>query len=342
MNDFEFEQSPWEAFLDTASVGSVISAMTLLTLMEGETDDAVDDAFQIIGQKQLSLDLSQLPVLSVSGSSGFRLKQEIDFRKNGLDTAALSENDPLRLYLEELSMLPSYGDEDLLAAKTAVGDADAASKLAALGLSRAVELSIACTGHGVLLMDMIQEANLGLWQAIQSFKGGNYAVHRDAYIQNALAKAVFLQSRSNGLGHKMREALQDYKTADEKLLMELGRNPSLEEIADQIHISSEEASAIKKMMDDAILISRSQTPDATEEDSTDEDAAVEDTAYFQMRQRIEELLSHLSKEDARLLTLRFGLEKGRPLSPEDTARKMGITVSEVMSREASALAKLRN
>lgn len=342
MNDFVFEQSPWEAFLDTASSGSTVSALTLLTLMEGETEDTVDEAFQMIAQKQLTLNLSTLPVVTVTGSSGLRLKQEMEFRENSINMAVLDENDPLRLYLEELAALPSYGDEDLLARKAASGNQDAASQLATLGLSRAVELSTEYTGHGVLLMDLIQEANLGLWQAIQSFQGGNYASHRDQHIHNALAKAVFLQARSSGLGQKMREALQDYKTADEKLLIELGRNPSLEEIAAQMHISPEEASAIKKMMDDAILISGVQPAEAPEEENPEEEMAVEDTAYFQMRQRIEELLSHLSKEDAKLLTLRFGLEKGLPLSPEETARKLKITVSEVMAREAAALAKLRN
>ena len=78
-----------------------------------------------------------------------------------------------------------------------------------------------------------------------------------------------------------------------------------------------------------------------EEDPQEQEQAVEDTAYFQMRQRIGELLSVLPAEDAELLTLRFGLEGGMPLTPEETGRKLGLTPQEVVMKEANALAKLR-
>ena len=78
------------------------------------------------------------------------------------------------------------------------------------------------------------------------------------------------------------------------------------------------------------------------EPEPEDEQAVEDTAYFQMRQRITELLSTLPEEDAKLLTLRFGLEGGLPMTPEDAGRKLGMTPEEVIAREAAALAQLRN
>ena len=78
------------------------------------------------------------------------------------------------------------------------------------------------------------------------------------------------------------------------------------------------------------------------EEVPEDSQAVEDTAYFQMRQRIAELLSNLTEEEAKLLTLRFGLEGGAPLSPEETGKKLGLTPQEVVQREANALVKLRN
>ena len=78
-----------------------------------------------------------------------------------------------------------------------------------------------------------------------------------------------------------------------------------------------------------------------EEEAAEENQAVEDTAYFQMRQRIADLLSELSEEDAKLITLRYGLEGGLPLNPQETGKRLGLTPDEVVAREAAALAKLR-
>ena len=197
-------------------------------------------------------------------------------------------------------------------------------------------------GYGVLLLDLIQEGSLGLWQAIRCFRGGDYGTHRDRWIRFYLAKAVTLQARQSGVGQKLRTALEDYRMVDERLLGDLGRNPTLDEIAQELHMSVEETAAVKKMLDNARLMSQTKQPEQDEQEPEEEDQAVENTALFQMRQRILDLLSGLSPEDSRLLTLRFGLEGGRPLSPEDTGRKLGLTPEEVVAREAAALAKLRN
>ena len=140
----------------------------------------------------------------------------------------------------------------------------------------------------------------------------------------------------------MRSALEDYRAVDERLLGELGRNPTLEEIAEELHMRPEEAASVRKMLDDAQTLAQVKKVQEPEEEETEEDnQAVEDTALFQMRQRISDLLSGLSKEDARLLTLRFGLEGAKPLTPEEVGRKLGLTPQEVVAREGAALAKLR-
>ena len=105
----------------------------------------------------------------------------------------------------------------------------------------------------------------------------------------------------------------------------------------------EEAEAVRKMLDDARVLARVKQPAVDEEEEKEaEEQAVEDTALFQSRQRILDLLSGLSEEDQLLLSLRFGLEGGKPLTPEETGRKMNLTAEEVVAREAAALAKLRN
>ena len=105
----------------------------------------------------------------------------------------------------------------------------------------------------------------------------------------------------------------------------------------------EEADAVRKMLDDARIMARAKKPPVDEEEEKEaEEQAVEDTALFQMRQRISDLLSSLSEADQKLLTLRFGLEGGKPLSPGETGRLLGLTAEEVVAKEAAALSKLRS
>ena len=217
-------------------------------------------------------------------------------------------------------------------------------QLTNLGLSRVVELAGEYAGYGVLLLDLIQEGSLGLWQAVHSFHGGDYAAHRDRWIRRYLAKAVTIQARSSGVGQKMRTAMEDYRAVDERLLGELGRNATLEEIALELHMSVDEADSVRKMMEDARNLARNKKIPASEEENAipeEEDQAVENTALFQMRQRISDLLSGLSQRDSRLLTLRFGLEGGLPKSPEEVGAELGMTPEEVVAAEAAALSKLR-
>lgn len=342
MIDYQFEQTAWEAFLESAREGDTISAAALLSMLESETDEAVEDAFQVILEKDLVLDAFSLPKPSIYGQAAMRLQQEEAFAASGMRLNDLEENDPLRLYLEEIAAIPTFGDEQLLIGRYLQGNQDAAIALTNLGLSRVVSLSMRYTGYGVLLLDLIQEGSIGLWQGIQNYVSGDYAKYRDRMISNNLIKCILLQARNNGLAQKMRQALQDYRSTDEKLLTELGRNPSLEEIAAELHLSREEAETVRKMMDDAVLLQQAEKGvQPPQEESPEDELAVEDTAYFQMRQRINDLLSQLSAEDAKLLTLRFGLEKGLPRNAEETARILGMTSAEVTSREAAALAKLR-
>ena len=107
-------------------------------------------------------------------------------------------------------------------------------------------------------------------------------------------------------------------------------------------MSAEETALVKTMLDSARLLSRAKAENEPEETPEEEEQHVEDTALFQMRQRIADLLADLPEVDAKLLTLRFGLEGGLPLTPEQTGRKLGLTPEEVIAREAAALAKLRS
>ena len=341
MNDFVFEQAPWEAYLRSCKNGSVISGWNLISMLEDEEDDAVEDAFSILTVKKLQLDLSGLPQMSAGSNTAQRLQQEREYVTDGLKTALMEETDPLRLYLEEIAAAPACGDEKLLAEQLSSGDQRAAQRLTELGLSRVVEIAAEYAGQAVLLLDLIQEGNIGLWEAISGYRGGDYAAQRDEAIRSSVLKAIVLQARSNGISQKMKKALQDYRAADQHLLTKLGRNPGLEEIAQEMHISLEQAQTIEKTMADILLLQKAEKLAAPKEETAEDELPVEDTAYFQMRQRISEMLSVLDEQEARILTMRFGLEKGLPMSAEEVAKALGITTAAVTACETAALSKLR-
>ena len=340
MNDFVFEATPWELALEEMHIGDTLSAARFLTLLEGESEETVEEAFEDLADAHVTLDIAELPKTLGAGETAVRLRREAELVKTGLDPAVLEPGDPLRLYLEEVAATPVCGDELLLAADAANGNDRVMERLTNLGLSRVIELSKEYTGYGVLLLDLIQEGSLGLWQAIGCYEGGDYTAHRDWWIRQSLARAVTMQARQSGVGHKLRQAMEDYRSVDERLLCDLGRNPTVEEIAEEMHISAQEAAAVAKMVENARMMGKVHTPEV-EDDPAEEEAHVEDTALFQMRQRIAELLEGVSEEDAKLLTLRFGLEGGLPLSPADTGRRLGLTPEEVVAREAAALSQLR-
>lgn len=335
--DFSFDDSPWELFLAGKQPGDSVSAAHFLALLEQETEEAVEDAFQALEAKELLLDISQLPVRQHQGQAALRLRQEEELAARGMDVSGLSPTDPLRLYLEEIDRLPRTGDEAALAQRAARGEEQAAEALMDLGLHRVVEIAREFAGCGVLLMDLLQEGGLALWQAVGA---ENYELRRDRAIRAAMARAVTLQARANGVGQKLRQALEDYRMVDERLLSDLGRNPTLEEIAQEMHMTPEDADTVRRVLEDARMLQRATAP-KEEEVPEEENQAVEDTAYFRMRQRIAELLSVLPEQDAKLLTLRYGLEKGLPMTPEETGKALGLTVAEVVQREAKALALLR-
>ena len=336
MNDleFSFEPDPWEVFRMSLTMGDTVSASQILTLLEGEDGQVLEDALQELETACVKLDISDLPKNGGTGDTAVRLKQEVQLVREGLNPKNLEPNDPLRLYLEEVAAVPVCGDEQLLAQKG--GNPET---LTNLGLSRVIQLAQEYVGYGVLLMDLIQEGSLGLWQAIGCYREGEYAAHRDRWIRFYLARAVILQAHSSGIGQKMRRAMEDYRQVDERLLGELGRNATIEEIADELHMNVEEARRVQKMMDNARMLDKAIRPE--EEEEPEAEQAVEDTALFQMRQRIGDLLSGLDETDAKLLNLRFGLEGGQPVGPEETSRLLGLTAQEVVAREAAALAKLR-
>lgn len=342
MNEFSFEydQPAWEATLDTLRNGSTVSSVRLLALMEGEEEYAWEEAFRILEDRHIALRVEGLPKDYGSGEMEKRLRREEMLVHAGRLLESLEDGDPLRLYLEELAQIPAAGDPDVLAAKCLEGDVSAQQALVNVTISRAVETAEEMTGRGVLLLDLIQEASLGLWEAILRYEGGHFETYAQWWIDQYLAKAVTLQARQNGVGSKVQKALEEYRAADKQLLTTIGRNPTTEEIAAHMRISVEEAEVYQEMLRTARTMEKAKQPPKEEE--PEDDQSVENTAYFQSRQRILDMLSTLTEQEAQVLTLRFGLEGGQPCTPQEVSAKMNLTADQVLMLETAALGKLRN
>ena len=346
--EFTFEESPLDELLNTLQPGQTVSGMQLLTAAEAASEDALDEALERLEQMGITPDLQGLEIPAAGAQSGERLQLEEKFVKAGLALDMLDPTDPLRLYLEELSAIAVCGNTRLLA--EAVSNANQAleepgqchTQLAELSLSRVVELAGQYAGSGVLLLDLIQEGSMALWQAVEAFADDpdRFETYRDKKIRFSMVRQILLQAKASGVGQMLRQAMEDYRSVDEKLLAELGRNPEPEELAQALHVSEEQVVLLAQLVENTRQMQRVTRPEP-EEIPQEEDQAVEDTAYFQMRQRISDLLSQLTPEDAQLITLRYGLEGGLPMKPQQVAAKLGIPAEEVVAREAAALSKLR-
>jgi len=338
---FAFEQTPWELYLAGLHKGDSVSAARFLTLLEDADEEETENAFLDLEEKGVSLDITGLPVDTGAGETALRLRLEEQLAQSGKLPEGLEENDPLRLYLQEVESLVGE-DVPSLVVKCAQGDESVHSRLVNAMLPRVVAAAKNAAGKGVLLLDLMQEGSLGLWQGILCYAGGDFYAHCDWWIDLYMAKTVVMQAKNRGIGQKLRKRAEEYAQADHRLLTQLGRNPTLEEIAAELQISPETAMILEGTVQSARMAAQVESQRTQKEPQPEDQQAVEDTAYFQTRQRILELLSNLEELDAKLLTCRYGLEGGLPMSPTQTGEKLGLTAEEVVKRETLALAKLRN
>ena len=348
MNNFipmDFGDHPVDALLDELQPGQHIPASQLLTALDDESEESVLQLLEALEQKGICVVLDHIPVFSADTAEAVRLRREAQLVKEGRLESALEETDPLRLYLEELAVIPVSADlpamEQALYKANQTGDTQIHERVFQRCISRVVELAKTYVGKGVLLADLIQEASLGLWGELPLYTDGDLEQYTDDVIHKYLIRAVICQAHAGGVGQKLRQALEDYRSVDEQLLTDLGRNPTREEIAQAMHMDAEQVAVVADMVENARMLNRVKNPEQTRQMPEEEDQSVEDTAYFQMRQRITELLSGLPEREGKLLTLRYGLEGGAPLTAEQTGLRLGMTAEEVVAAEAAALAQLR-
>lgn len=341
MNDlFSFGRADWEHLIDALRPGSSVSALRMLNALEAESEEGVDDALEALAQKRVALDISMLPQDFGSGEQEKRLRFEAKLSESADMISLLEDTDPLRLYLEELAATPAQGDVNILCQRLLQGDETVQPLLMNLYLHRVVDIAKEHTGKGVLLLDLMQEGGLGLWQAILKYKGGDFDAHADWWIRQSIACVILRQARESGVLRSMQSSMEAYRQADKRLLTELGRNATIEELAVELGITPEQVDVIRDMILNASAMEKAKAP--VKEQEPEDEQAVEDTAYFQSRQRVDEMLSDVSELEAKILSLRFGLDGKPPMTAEKVGQTLGLTADEVVAAEAAALQKLRN
>ncbi|SDW88030.1 RNA polymerase sigma factor RpoD [Paenibacillus sp. CF384] len=261
-------------------------------------------------------------------------------------------NDPVRMYLKEIGRVPllSADDEVELAKRIENGDEEAKRRLAEANLRLVVSIAKRYVGRGMLFLDLIQEGNMGLIKAVEKFdhtKGYKFSTYATWWIRQAITRAIADQARTIRIPVHMVETINKLVRVSRQLLQELGREPSPEEIAAEMDLSTEKVREIMKIAQEPVSL---ETPIGEEDDShlgdfiEDQEALApaDAAAYELLKEQLEDVLDTLTEREENVLRLRFGLDDGRTRTLEEVGKVFGVTRERIRQIEAKALRKLRH
>jgi RNA polymerase primary sigma factor len=304
-------------------------------------------------------------------------------KRNEAANITMLTGDPVRMYLKEIGKVPllTAAEEIDLAMKIEAGVAataeldaaeeegreldrrekrrlgrieqvglDAKQQLIEANLRLVVSIAKRYVGRGMLFLDLIQEGNLGLIRAVEKFdytKGFKFSTYATWWIRQAITRAIADQARTIRIPVHMVETINKLVRIQRQLLQELGREPTPEEIGDQMGLTAERVREIQKISQEPVSL---ETPIGEEEDSQlgdfiEDDAAVvpPDAASFSMLQeQLAQVLDGLAERERKVITLRYGLEDGHPRTLEEVGREFGVTRERIRQIESKTLAKLRH
>lgn len=280
-------------------------------------------------------------------------EDEIDVEKIDLSVPdGISIEDPVRMYLKEIGKVPllSAEEEIELAKRMADGDEDAKKRLAEANLRLVVSIAKRYVGRGMLFLDLIQEGNLGLIKAVEKFdyeKGFKFSTYATWWIRQAITRAIADQARTIRIPVHMVETINKLIRVSRQLLQELGREPSPEEIAEELDMPVERVREILKISQEPVSL---ETPIGEEEDShlgdfiQDDNVPVpaEAAAATLLKEQLGEVLNTLTDREQKVLRLRFGMNDGRARTLEEVGKEFDVTRERIRQIEAKALRKLRH
>ena len=310
--------------------------------------DKVFDAFEEMGVSLLKDEFEEEPdVEDLKEVEELELSEITDTNYEGVNV-----DDPVRMYLREIGRIPllTFEQELDLAKRVLEGDEGARQKLAESNLRLVVSIAKKYVGRGMLFLDLIQEGNMGLIKAVEKFdytKGYKFSTYATWWIRQAITRAIADQARTIRIPVHMVETINKLIRTSRHLLQQLGREPTPEEIAEEMEIPVEKVMEIQKIAQDPVSL---ETPIGEEEDShlgdfiRDEDAPAphDSAAYTLLKEQLEEVMNTLTPREAKVLKLRFGLEDGKARTLEEVGREFQVTRERIRQIEAKALRKLRH
>ncbi len=279
-----------------------------------------------------------------------------------------SLDDPVRMYLREIGRVPllSAEEEVRLAQRMERGKAErlkpvpnrryvddgeeAQRRLTEANLRLVVSVAKKYIGRGMSLLDLIQEGNIGLIRAVEKFdytKGYKFSTYATWWIRQAITRAIADQARTIRIPVHMVETINRLIRISRRLLQDLGREPTSEEIAEQMEISAEKVREIIKVSQEPVSL---ETPIGEEDDSHLGDFIEDHTAlapadaasHQLLKEQVEDVLESLTDRERKVLQLRFGLDDGRSRTLEEVGKEFHVTRERIRQIEAKALRKLRH
>ncbi len=279
------------------------------------------------------------------------LKGDDSIEKLIASTGDVSVDDPVKVYLKDIGKVPllSMEEEYELAERMVKGDEDAKKRLCQANLRLVVSIAKRHVGRGMLFLDLIQEGNLGLMKAVDKFdhtRGFRFSTYATWWIRQAITRAIADQARTIRIPVHMVETIHKLSRTTRKLVQELGRDPTPEEISREIGYTVERVREIQRIALDPVSL---ETPIGEEDDSSLKDF-IEDThatapqevaAFTLLKEQLLNILDTLTPREQMVLHLRYGIEDGHPRTLEEVGKEFGVTRERIRQIEAKALRKLR-
>lgn len=366
MEQSELLQQKLRALVETGKkTGKVTSKQLFQTLDAIDADEKqTEQVYDALEKAGIEIDVSDVAEIINSAEEILPTDSELFNMENELneqisETAAADPNldeanltDPVRMYLKEIGKITLLSSEEELAVaqRIAQGDEAAKKKMIEANLRLVVSVAKHYLGRGMQLLDLIQEGNMGLLKAVEKFdytKGYKFSTYATWWIRQSITRAVADQARTIRIPVHMVETINRVSRTSRALVQELGREPTLSEISEQLGIPEDKIAEVVKIAQDPVSL---ETPVGEEDDShlgdfiPDDDARepAESASYNMLRQQLGEVMKTLSPRECKVLRLRFGLEDGRAHTLEEVGKEFDVTRERVRQIEAKALRKLRH